>query len=59
MSLLGKRDSLIPAGSVSSIVTDERSVAVVVEGRPYLYLVEHGTTVDVTTRRPVGTGTGA
>jgi len=53
-SLLGKRDSLIPAGYVERIVTDDRSVTVVVEGRPYLYAVDAGTTMDLTSRKVLG-----
>lgn len=53
-SLVGKRDSLIPAGAVERIVTDDRSITVVVDGRPYLYAVEAGTTFDVTNRRVLG-----
>ncbi len=54
-SLIGRRDSLIPAGGVDRVVTDDRSVTVVVEGRPFLYSVEAGTTLDITTRRLIGT----
>ena len=53
-SLVGRRDSLIPAGQVERIVTDDRSVTVVVDGRPYLYAVEPGTTIDLTARRVMG-----
>lgn len=53
-SLVGKRDSLIPGGTVERIVTDDRSITVVVDGRPYLYAVEAGTTFDVTNRRVLG-----
>jgi hypothetical protein len=53
-SLLGKRDSLIPGGVVERIVTDDRSVTVVVNGRPYLYAVENGTTLDLIGRRVFG-----
>jgi len=53
-SLIGKRDSLIPAGAMERIVLDDRSVTVVVDGRPYLYGVEAGTTFDLTNRRLVG-----
>jgi len=53
-SLVGKRDSLIPGGVVERIVTDDRSITVVVDGRPYLYAVEAGTTFDVTNRRVLG-----
>jgi hypothetical protein len=53
-SLLGKRDSLIPGGVVERIVTDDRSVTVVVNGRPYLYAVENGTTLDLIGRRVLG-----
>src|SRR5262245_11553424 len=53
-SLLGKRDSLIPAGYVERMVTDDRSVTVVVEGRPFLYSVDAGTTVDLTSRKVLG-----
>jgi hypothetical protein len=54
-SLLGRRDSLIPAGFVERIVTDDKSVTVVVDGRPFLYAVEAGTTVDLLARKVVGT----
>ena len=54
-SLLGRRDSLIPAGFVERIVSDDRSVTVVVDGRPFLYAVEAGTTVDLLARKVVGT----
>jgi hypothetical protein len=53
-SLLGKRDSLIPGGVVERIVTDDRSVTVVVNGRPYLYAVENGSTLDLIGRRVLG-----
>jgi hypothetical protein len=53
-SLLGRRDSLIPAGFVERIVTDDRSVTVVVDGRPYLYAVDAGTTMDLTSRKVLG-----
>jgi hypothetical protein len=53
-SLLGKRDSLIPAGVVERVVTDAGSVAIVVDGRPYLYVVDAGTTLDVVARRALG-----
>ena len=54
-SLIGRRDSLIPAGAVERIVTDDRSITVVVDGRPFLYAVEAGTTLDVTARKVLGT----
>ena len=54
-SLVGKRDSLIPAGVVERIVTDAASVTVVVDGRPYLYAVDAGTTLDIVARRVLGT----
>lgn len=54
MSLIGRRDSLIPGGSVERIVLDDRSVTVIVDGKPYLYAVESGTTLDLTTRRVMG-----
>ena len=54
-SLLGRRDSLIPAGFVERIVCDDKSVTVVVDGRPFLYAVEAGTTVDLLARKVVGT----
>jgi hypothetical protein len=53
-SLVGRRDSLIPGGTVERIVTDDRSVTVVVNGRPYLYAVEAGTTIDLVGRRVLG-----
>ena len=53
-SLLGRRDSLIPEGLVERIVTDDRSVTVVVDGRPYLYVVEAGSTMDLTSRKVLG-----
>ncbi|HVG93747.1 MAG TPA: hypothetical protein VND21_04830 [Planctomycetota bacterium] len=55
-SLIGKRDSLIPAGAVDSISMDERSATVVIEGRPYLYAVDPGTTLDLLSRRVLGAG---
>jgi hypothetical protein len=55
-SLVGKRDSLIPAGVVDSISMDERSATVVIEGRPYLYAVDPGTTLDLLSRRVLGAG---
>ena len=54
-SLMGRRDSLIPAGAVERIVSDDRSVTVVVDGRPFIYNVEAGTTMDLTARRVMGT----
>ena len=53
-SLLGRRDSLFPPGDVERIVTDDRSVTVVVDGRPYLYVVGTGGTIDLTLRRVIG-----
>ena len=53
-SLIGRRDSLIPAGDVERIVSDDRSVTLVVDGRPHLYVVESGATVDVIARRVLG-----
>ncbi len=58
-SLVGKRDSLIPAGTVERIVTDDRSITVVVDGRPYLYAVDAGTTFDLTNRRVLGATPGS
>lgn len=54
-SLVGRRDSLIPAGVVERVVCDDRSVTVVVDGKPFLYAVEAGTTTDLTARRVMGT----
>ncbi len=54
-SLVGKRDSLVPAGDVERVVTDDRSVTIVVDGRPILYAVESGATVDLVGRRILGT----
>jgi hypothetical protein len=53
-SLLGRRDSLIPEGFVERIVADDRSVTVVVDGRPFLYAVDAGTTMDLTSRKVLG-----
>jgi hypothetical protein len=53
-SLLGRRDSLFPAGDVERIVTDDRSVTVVANGKPFLYAVDAGTTVDLTARKVLG-----
>ena len=57
-SLVGKRDSLIPAGAVERMVTDVGSVTVVVDGRPFLYAVDAGTTVDLMARKILGTSSG-
>ena len=50
-----RRSAAAMRGAVERIISDDRSVTVVVDGRPFIYNVEAGTTMDLTARKVMGT----